>query len=276
MNVKLSELLSNKINDILFEKDCVYLNGSTTLKIDFDIAIDELNIVANKGDINIIEINPNYKKINIEVKQNASLKHCSILNSTEENYCNNLYCNTLGTYNRFLIDLSTTSNKLESKIELNAEGSIANYKSSIVSSNNTKKLNVINLINNARHTEGNILNYGIVFNDSTLDITGIGDIKKGASISEAHQKSVIVTFDEKSKGYARPFLYIAEDDVKASHDTSVGKIDEDILFYMTSRGIPSNVAKRYIALGYFKPIISELNDEETQNQITEYLEGVIK
>ena len=134
----------------------------------------------------------------------------------------------------------------------------------------------MHVINNARHTVGNILNYGIVFGNATLDITGIGDIKKGASFSEAHQKSVIVTFDEKSKGYARPFLYIGDDEVQASHDTSVGKIDEEALFYMCSRGIPSNIAKRFIALGYFKPIINALDDEATQKEITEYLEGVIK
>ena len=276
MNVKLSELLGNKIENILFKENKVYLNGDASLKIDFDIAVDELNIVANKGDNKIIEINPNYKKINIEVKQEASLKHCSILSSTKDSYTASLYCNALGIYNRFLIDLSTFSNKLDAKIELNAEGSEANYKSSIVTNDKTIKNHVVNIINNARHSIGNILNYGIVFGSSTLDITGIGDIKKGASVRDAHQKTVIVTFDKNSKGYARPFLFIGEDDVKASHDTSVGKIDEDILFYMTSRGIPSNVAKRYIALGYFKPIIEELNDEDTQNQITGYLEGVIK
>ena len=276
MNINFSELLKNNYQNITYKNNSLYIEGDLKLTVVFDIDVDTLNVVVKDGNIELIEINPNYKKINIEIKENAVVKHSKILlNNSNINSCETT-CNNYGKYDLFVIDLFTGSDDLKTTINLLGEGSQSHYRSSIVTNNGTKKKHVVEVKNMARYSVGDILNYGVVYGDAILDITGIGDIQKGAKMSVAKQKTNIVTFDEKSKGYARPFLYIAEDDVQASHDTAVGMIDENIIFYMCSRGVRIEDAKRFIALGYFKPIIKELDDVQVESDIIGYLEGVIK
>lgn len=271
-----SEILNHNFPNLIYQNATLFLNGNVDIKLNYDIKVEELKIVVNSGEISLVEFNPSYSQIDIVVNASSSLKHSSIY--SDKFSSNNVKINVenSGFYNRILIDLSVDSLNINTNINLVADGSESDYKSATISYDQNIKRHTITTNNLSRYSKGNILNYGIVYGDAILDITGIGDIKKGASVSESHQKTVIVTFDEKSKGYARPFLYIAEDDVKASHDTAVGKIDEEIIFYLTSRGVSEKEAKRFIALGYFKPIIKELNDDDTQQKIIDYLEGVIK
>lgn len=89
----------------------------------------------------------------------------------------------------------------------------------------------------APHTYGDMDNYGIVKSKASLIIDGVGRIYKGMSGSDTHQTNKIIVFDEGCKAQANPYLYIDEYDVKASHGASVGKIDEDHLYYLMSRGL---------------------------------------
>jgi Fe-S cluster assembly protein SufD len=76
----------------------------------------------------------------------------------------------------------------------------------------------------------------------------------------------IVLFDDNAKAKSMPILKISENDISASHATSVGTLNENEVFYLTSRGISEDMAKNLITLGYFNPIISKF-DEEAQEEI---------
>lgn len=69
-----------------------------------------------------------------------------------------------------------------------------------------------------------------------------------------------------------PALEIAANDVKAYHGATVGAIDEDELFYMTSRGIPREQAEEMIALGFFEPVIEHFPTEALRERVRARLE----
>ena len=76
-----------------------------------------------------------------------------------------------------------------------------------------------------------------------------------------------MVFDKTCHAIASPKLCIYETDVQASHGASEGQINPEHVFYLTSRGIPEDDAKRLITLGYLNPIIKYFKDEAIQNKI---------
>ena len=66
---------------------------------------------------------------------------------------------------------------------------------------------------------------------------------------------------------------IDDNDIDASHSSTVGKISDDELFYLMSRGIPMEHARELITYGYLKPIINGFNDESTASELGKQMEG---
>ena len=71
----------------------------------------------------------------------------------------------------------------------------------------------------------------------------------------------------KVKAKALPLLLCEEDDVSGEHAAASGKIDEDKLFYLMSRGLDYNDARRVIIEGAFNPNIDKIEDEATRIEI---------
>ena len=74
---------------------------------------------------------------------------------------------------------------------------------------------------------------------------------------------------------AVPALEIASNDVKAFHGATVGSLDEDALFYVSSRGIARNEALRMITLGFFEPVITRFPGEALRDEIRTALDAKI-
>ena len=123
----------------------------------------------------------------------------------------------------------------------------------------------------APHTYGDMDNYGIVKSKASLIIDGVGRIYKGMSGSDTHQTNKIIVFDEGCKAQANPYLYIDEYDVKASHGASVGKIDEDHLYYLMSRGLSKQDAMHLVTYGYFLPVLEFISVESLKERFSDVL-----
>ena len=76
-----------------------------------------------------------------------------------------------------------------------------------------------------------------------------------------------MVFDKNCNAKACPILKIDENDVEASHAATVGKVSEEHLFYLCSRGITKDDAKRLITLGYLNPIIKYFGEDEIASSI---------
>lgn len=73
-----------------------------------------------------------------------------------------------------------------------------------------------------------------------------------------------------------PALEIAANDVKAFHGATVGAIDQDQIFYMTSRGIAPNDAEKMIALGFFEPAIERFPTHALRERLRTSLENKVR
>ncbi|AYU54633.1 Fe-S cluster assembly protein SufD [Staphylococcus debuckii] len=121
-------------------------------------------------------------------------------------------------------------------------------------------------------TDGYILKHGVVEDSATIIFNGIGYIKHGGSKSVANQESRVLMLSEKARGDANPILLIDEDDVEAGHAASIGRVDEEQLYYLMSRGISKHEAERLVIHGFLDPVVRELPIEDVKRQLREVIE----
>lgn len=133
----------------------------------------------------------------------------------------------------------------------------------------------IDVVNFAPHTYGDMKNYAVVLKDGTLMIDAVGKIVKGAGRSESHQTSRALSFEEGQRSTILPELLIDENDVQASHAMSIGRMDEDQLYYMMSRGLSVSQCTSLIATGYLMPITETISNEELKTALRGEMERKI-
>lgn len=98
-------------------------------------------------------------------------------------------------------------------------------------------------------------------------------VKQGAQKTDGYQISQSLLLDEDSQFLAKPELEIYADDVKCSHGSTSGAIDEVALFYLRSRGVPMRVAQSLLVLAFLAESIAEIEDEAIAEDIRSRLEG---
>ncbi|NGP46330.1 Fe-S cluster assembly protein SufD [Bacillaceae bacterium SIJ1] len=129
-----------------------------------------------------------------------------------------------------------------------------------------------NITHFGKHSEGYILQHGVMKDSASSIFNGIGKIEHGASKSNAEQTSRVLMLNERARGDANPILLIDEDDVTAGHAASVGRVDPIQLFYLMSRGISKAEAERLIIRGFLAPVLSVLPIETVKEQLAEVIE----
>jgi len=144
---------------------------------------------------------------------------------------------------------------------LNGSGADVRVRMAVLSKDNEKKYYEVLIKHNKPHTTGIMDNYGVVKDNGYLTLDGVGTITKGQHGSASHQTNKIMVFDEGCHASANPFLYIDDYDVQASHAAGVGKMDEDHLYYLQSRGLTKRRAMQLITYGYLQPVIEVVDNE---------------
>lgn len=140
--------------------------------------------------------------------------------------------------------------KQKTSIDVN-ENSSLEVNTTYLATNNKEV--VFDLYNKSHDSNVDITNNIVCLQDSSFSLDCIGTIVKGAKRSKCHQKSHCLTIDNPKKARVLPVLNIDEDDVEASHSLSSGTIDEEILFYMNSRGLDKKNALNLILKSYLMP-----------------------
>lgn len=98
-------------------------------------------------------------------------------------------------------------------------------------------------------------------------------VTQAAQKTDGYQISQSLLLDEDSQFLAKPELEIYADDVKCSHGSTSGAIDETALFYLQSRGVPRRVAQSLLVLAFLAEAITEIEDEAIADDIRGRLEG---
>jgi Fe-S cluster assembly protein SufD len=110
----------------------------------------------------------------------------------------------------------------------------------------------------APRTHSDLLFKGAVQDHSRSVYTGLIKIREHARGTEAFQTNRNLTLSEGAWAESVPNLEIETNEVKCSHASTVGPVDEEQRFYLESRGIEPSVAERLVVLGFFDEVLSQL------------------
>ncbi|MDI6650392.1 Fe-S cluster assembly protein SufD [Leuconostoc suionicum] len=160
--------------------------------------------------------------------------------------------------------------------QLNGEGSTSHTNVIGLTTKKQTQGLVTTILNRGRHSLGHIFQRGVILNRSTLVFNGIGKIIKGAKGSDAQQESRVLMLSRRARGDANPLLLIDENDVTAGHAASVGRVDENQMYYLMSRGISEQVARKLVIRGFMGEVLAKMPTKEAQQQVVEEIERKLK
>jgi len=114
------------------------------------------------------------------------------------------------------------------------------------------------MIHLAPHTSSKITSKSISKNGGRAAYRGLVKVIKGAADVRSTVVCDALLLDETSRTDTYPYIEIEENDVSIGHEASVSKVNEEQLFYLTSRGLSEEDAATMVVSGFIEPLVKEL------------------
>ena len=170
-------------------------------------------------------------------------------------------------------EFNEASTSVFSQIKLTGRGAQCDMNSAVLSKGEKQLITAI--VHENLETKSYMNHSTVLLEGGKFHLDATGKIIKGAKGSKSHQKSRALTFDQPKYATVLPQLLIDENDVEASHATTVGQIDENQMYYLQSRGLSKNEATQLITLGALMPIAEVLSDVSLKAQMKEKIEAKV-
>ena len=250
----IDSLVSLKNNQVVNTSGDYEINGDTDITINSDIAVNIYDFsVGSNVKVNILD----NAVVNYYVFKSKNSKRLFEVN---------------GKLNVISVNLEENKETLE--INLNTVNATVEVKNLVIS-NGLNQEYVQMARHNSTTTFSNIENVGISFDGGNITFDTTGKIEKGMNKSKCSQLSRGVVMDNKSTVTAKPILLIDEYDCFANHGASIGKMSDDDLFYLMSRGLTKDEAFLLILQGIVRPFINAIPNELLRNEIEESVNKLI-
>lgn len=137
----------------------------------------------------------------------------------------------------------------------------------LLASNKARRGNVIEIHHNEAYAKSAQEARSILRDKATGIFDAKITISSNAKYSNAAQNSKAILLDENAHMYAKPQLEIYTDELEASHGATIGELDEDALFYLCSRGISLEDARKMLVLAFANILIDTVKDKKYAQQI---------
>jgi Fe-S cluster assembly protein SufD len=92
-------------------------------------------------------------------------------------------------------------------------------------------------------------------------------VRKGAQKTDARQEDKNLLLSDRAEADTKPAFWIYADDVKCGHGASCGRLDENALFYLRSRGIDEEEARSILTHGFVNEVVDSIGNEPVRNHI---------
>ena len=239
------------------------------LRLDFELQedsclrlIDLFNDTSEKNFLNIF--------YNFNLKENAILKNYKVDKIENKNIkysFNNIEQNKNTISETFI--LSSGSNFFKSEINCNLKGEHSSaFVNGIFSLDNNKHHEIRTIVNHlTENTKSYQLIKSVLEDSSKAAYQGKIFVNSDAQKTDGYQLSKAILLNKDSEFNAKPELEIYADDVKCSHGSASGSLNEDSIFYLMSRGLNYNQARELLINGFLLDVVEKITDSEIRNLI---------
>jgi Fe-S cluster assembly scaffold protein SufB len=123
-------------------------------------------------------------------------------------------------------------------------------------------------------TTGDLLSKGVFTDRARGYFKGLIDIERTATGTDSFLGEFAMLLTKKARSVAIPSLEIDQPNVRrAAHSSSVGPIDEAQVFYLMSRGLPRDLARKFIVLGFLEPVVARIPLAGAQDRLRHLLDA---
>ena len=207
---------------------------------------------------------------NFDLKTNSILKNYKVDKFENKNIkyaFNNIEQGKNSISETFILSSGSNFCKNEINCNLNGEYSSA-FVNGIFSINNNKHHEIRTIIN---HLTENTKSYQLiksVLEDSSRAVyQGKIFVNSKAQKTDGYQLSKAILLNKDSEFNAKPELEIYADDVKCSHGSASGSLNEDSIFYLMSRGLNYQQSRELLINGFLLDVVEKITDPEVKNLI---------
>jgi Fe-S cluster assembly protein SufD len=123
----------------------------------------------------------------------------------------------------------------------------------------------------AENTTADLVTRGVLRDSARSVYEGVQDVGTDAWNTSSYQRENTLMLSDESEADASPKLIINNHDTEASHSATVGQVDAEDLFYMTSRGVGEQAAKNMLVEGFFVPVLEEVEVDELREDLRELI-----
>ena len=244
---------------------------SKNLNLRFNILLEEnsslkiIDFLDDKSKNNFL--NTYYK---YEIKKNSILKNYKIdrkFNSNIKYFYNNINQETNSLSEIFILSLG--SDFIKNEINCNLNGKYAStFVNGIISLQNLQHHEIKSNINHlAANTKSYQLIKSVLDNESKAVFQGKIFVDSKAQKTNGYQLSKAILLNNNTEFNAKPELEIYADDVKCSHGSASGNLNENSIFYLMSRGLNYQEAKNLLINGFLLDVIEKITDSEIKKII---------
>ena len=239
------------------------------LRLDFELQedsslrlIDLFNDTSEKNFLNIF--------YNFDLKDNAILKNYKVDKLENKNIkysFNNIEQNKNTISETFI--LSSGSNFFKSEVNCNLKGEHSSaFVNGIFSLDKNKHHEIRTTVNHlTENTKSYQLIKSVLEDSSKAAYQGKIFVNSDAQKTDGYQLSKAILLNKDSEFNAKPELEIYADDVKCSHGSASGSLNEDSIFYLMSRGLSYNQARELLINGFLLDVVEKITDSEIKNLI---------
>ena len=243
------------------------------LRLDFQLEensslrlIDYFDDTSDKNFMNIF--------YNFDLKRESILKNYKIDKSSNKNLkysFNNIDQETNSISETFIF--SSGSNYFKNDINCNLNGEFSSaFINGIFSLKENKQHEIRTSINHlVENTKSYQLIKGVLGKNAKAVYQGRIFVDSKAQKTDGYQLSKAILLDETSEFNAKPELEIYADDVKCSHGSASGSLNENSIFYLMSRGLNYKQSKELLINGFLLDVIEKITD----NQIKDLIKNMI-
>ena len=240
------------------------------LRLDFELGENSclklIDYFANTTTKNLINIFYNFN-----LEKDSILKNYKIdkfINNNLKYSFNNIEQGDNSVSETFILSAGSDYFKNEINCNLNGEYSSA-FINGIFSLKENQQHEIRTTINHlVENTKSYQLIKSVLGKNSKSAYQGRIFLNSKAQKTDGYQLSKAILLDETSEFNAKPELEIYADDVKCSHGSASGSLDENSIFYLMSRGLNYQQSKELLINGFLMDVVEKITDVEIKNLIT--------
>ncbi len=129
------------------------------------------------------------------------------------------------------------------------------------------------VVHKGKKTVCDMKTHGTAKDEATKTYRGTIDMVKGCNGSQGNEIETTLLLSPKAVVKAAPIILCGEEDIAAEHGSTIGKLSNDMLFYMNSRGIDQKTAEELLTNAKVTAAAASIEDEDIKSEILEYING---